>query len=84
MHQGLCNRLHVAFLELTLDPKTQALKPLTIPEPGITYHFLDLYKEIRIRNHKKVGSSRLLGGSWVVISRVISRVPLKGSLGFRD
>ena len=25
----------------------------------------------------------LLGGSWVVISGVISRVPLKGSIGFR-
>ena len=23
----------------------------------------------------------LLGGSWVLISRVISRVPLKGSIG---
>ena len=38
----------------------------------------------RVNPVEEHSSRRLLGGSRVVIRRVISRVPLKGSLGFRD
>ena len=49
-HAVTCLQIFVLFIEP---------KPYTLPYPGITYLFKDVYKEIIIRSPKKVGSSGL-------------------------